>query len=511
MGIMSIRKFTKRLLAPVIIVLVVAMTIGLFYIGLPSMGKENYNYSGPSIKINGQKISDADFNNYLMQASQQAQQYAQYGMAFSEAQIRDTAITLAIRNTAFEQEMKKAASKIKVTNADVNNLIKKYLPTEEELQSFMDRQGISSKNELKKLVAKDLERQKFIQYKARQLKIKVPKSEVLDNLEQIKVSHILIGTKDTNNKPLRSEAEALKRANEVYQKVVNGGDFAQLAKQYSDDPGSKDKGGVYDMPLNQFKTNMVKEFVDAALALNEGQISKPVKTQYGYHIIKLDSRLLPTGNAYKEKYREVEGSLLIQEAQQSKAFNDWMQSINDKAQKNLEILDPGLRAYRLKEEQKWAEAAQAYEKALKKGYYKNRVEMYIDASDVYLQLKQAKKAIEVLRKAPKISTDTIDYQVALANAYKGNNQAKKGQDLLVKFGAAHADDVAVHQKLKDVFTSWNLTDLAAKETQTVADIQKQEQEKLQKYQQSLQQKQQQPATTQPQQQQPATSQSVPAK
>ena len=105
MSIMSIRRVAKRLLAPVIIVLVVAMMVGVFYIGFPAMNKpgDSSTYVGPSIKVNGQQVKDADFNTYLAQAGQQAQQYAQYGMSYSEAQIRDTAVSMAIKDIAFQQ------------------------------------------------------------------------------------------------------------------------------------------------------------------------------------------------------------------------------------------------------------------------------------------------------------------------------------------------------------------------------------------------------------------------
>jgi hypothetical protein len=328
-------------------------------------------------------------------------------------------------------------------------------------------------------------------------------------LEQITVSHILIGLKDSNNKP-RTDAQALQLAKQVYQKVTSGGDFAELAKQYSDDPGSKDKGGTYGpMGVDQFKGSMAKEFVDASLALKAGQISTPIKTQYGYHIIKLDSRALPTGSEYKEKYKQIRDSLLVSKAQESPLYTDWIQKINRKALNKLEILDPGLRAFRLQTEQKWQESSEAYGKALKKNYYKNRVDTYIDASNVYIQLKQPKEAIAILKKAPADSTDNIDFQAVLASAYKADNNIAKGQAILVKYGQAHADDIKIHSKLKDIYTSWNLTDLVAKETQILADIQKQEQEKNQQYQDSLKQ---QPGNEQQQQlQQTTTSQAAPVK
>ncbi len=99
------------------------------------------------------------------------------------------------------------------------------------------------------------------------------------------VSHILI-TIDEG----RSEEEAKKRAEEVLAKINNGEDFAELAKEYSDDPGSKDNGGTYE---NQPVSMWVPEFKDAALTLPLNEVSGLVKTQFGYHIMKVSSREIP--------------------------------------------------------------------------------------------------------------------------------------------------------------------------------------------------------------------------
>lgn len=110
------------------------------------------------------------------------------------------------------------------------------------------------------------------------------------------VRHILIGLNDSNNKPLRTKEEALKLAQEVQTKLKNGGDFTALAKEYSDDPGSKDNGGLYEnAPVNQW----VAEFKQAALDLKIGQISDPVGTAYGYHVMKVESRTVKTFESAK--------------------------------------------------------------------------------------------------------------------------------------------------------------------------------------------------------------------
>jgi foldase protein PrsA len=102
------------------------------------------------------------------------------------------------------------------------------------------------------------------------------------------VSHILIATEDfQTGKALRTKEEALARAKEVQQKLANGADFAQLAQEYSDDEGSKNNGGTYaDADVNMW----VPEFKKAALDLPLNTVSEPVETQFGYHVMRVESR-----------------------------------------------------------------------------------------------------------------------------------------------------------------------------------------------------------------------------
>ncbi len=84
---------------------------------------------------------------------------------------------------------------------------------------------------------------------------------------------------------LTNSEEKKAKAEEILQKINSGGDFNELAKEYSEDPGSKDNGGLYEgVTTGQF----APEFEKAALALEPGEAApNPVKTKFGYHIIKL--------------------------------------------------------------------------------------------------------------------------------------------------------------------------------------------------------------------------------
>ncbi len=107
--------------------------------------------------------------------------------------------------------------------------------------------------------------------------------------KEVKVAHILIcylGA-DSCESPVYTKKEALEKAQEIYNEA-NADNFAQLAHQYSTDPGSKDNGGEYDF----FGTGMmVPEFETASFEAQVGEIVGPVETQFGYHVIyKKDER-----------------------------------------------------------------------------------------------------------------------------------------------------------------------------------------------------------------------------
>jgi foldase protein PrsA len=114
------------------------------------------------------------------------------------------------------------------------------------------------------------------------------------------VRHILIGLNDAEGKALRTKAEALTLAKDIQTKLKNGGDFVALAKQYSEDPGSKDNGGLYaDADVSQW----VEGFKNAATSQAVGTIGDPVETEFGYHVIKVDSRSVKPFASVKESLR----------------------------------------------------------------------------------------------------------------------------------------------------------------------------------------------------------------
>jgi peptidyl-prolyl cis-trans isomerase C len=135
--------------------------------------------------------------------------------------------------------------------------------------------------------------------------------------EQIKARHILIRMKGSPvpvraGKPDLTDEEAAAKIKEVQKKLAAGGEFAALAAEESDDPTSGSNGGE----LGQFKRNsMVPAFEEAAFKLKPGEVSEPVKTQFGYHLIKVDSRQ----NSFEDAKSDLERRLKPEMAQKAVA------------------------------------------------------------------------------------------------------------------------------------------------------------------------------------------------
>lgn len=141
--------------------------------------------------------------------------------------------------------------------------------------------------------------------------------------EMVKARHILLKVPaDADEKTI---AEAESRVKDVRKKLEEGADFASLAKEYSDDPGTKDKGGE----LGFFpKGRMVPEFEAAAFAQKPGEISDPVKTAFGYHIIQTEEKREGSVKALDEVQDQIRQEL--QRKKQQEMFEKLVEQIKAK-------------------------------------------------------------------------------------------------------------------------------------------------------------------------------------
>ncbi|MET7016412.1 peptidylprolyl isomerase PrsA [Bacillus mycoides] len=174
----------------------------------------------------------------------------------------------------------------------------------------LEQVGLKNEDELKERMKPEIALEKAI-------RATVTDKDVKDNHKpEMKVSHILVKDEKT--------------AKEVKEKINNGEDFAALAKQYSEDTGSKEQGGE----IAGFAPGQtVKEFEEAAYKLDAGQVSEPIKTSYGYHIIKVtDKKELKPFDEVKDTIRKD-----LEQQRLQDATGKWKQQVINDLLKEADI------------------------------------------------------------------------------------------------------------------------------------------------------------------------------
>jgi peptidyl-prolyl cis-trans isomerase C len=126
--------------------------------------------------------------------------------------------------------------------------------------------------------------------------------------EEVHARHILFRAAPDDKE---ASAAAEKKAQDVEARLKKGEDFATLAKQLTEDPSGKEDGG----DLGFFaKEQMVPEFADVAFAMKPGEVSKPVKTQFGWHVIKVEEKRQKPVPTFDEVKPQIE-QFIAQKAQ----------------------------------------------------------------------------------------------------------------------------------------------------------------------------------------------------
>jgi foldase protein PrsA len=179
-------------------------------------------------------------------------------------------------------------AKIQVKPAEVDSFLKSQynrMGGEQKVKEYFDKLQLSME-----YVRKDIEESIASGHYINELfkkEIPVTEDQVQEKYNQDKtasVRHILLLTQ---GKKEEEKKEIFKKMEKILSEAKQGKDFAKLAEKYSEDPGSKAKGGLYeDFPRGQ----MVKSFEDASFSVPIGEISNIVETSYGYHIIKVIDR-----------------------------------------------------------------------------------------------------------------------------------------------------------------------------------------------------------------------------
>lgn len=224
----------------------------------------------------------------------------QYGAQTLDALISDKIIELEVAKNKVEisseevdKEVESMANYYGGMEA-LDNAMKSYNMTMEDMKD-----NVKMNLSLKKLVGSNIiiSDEEIVSYFEEN-------KEKFNQEEQVSASHILV------------ESEEL--AKEIREKLVAGEDIAELAKEYSTDEGTKNNGGN----LGFFgRGEMVESFDKAAFTLNIGEISEPIKSNYGYHVIIVNEKKEAKLANLEDSKDDIKETLL--EAQIPEAFNEW--------------------------------------------------------------------------------------------------------------------------------------------------------------------------------------------
>ncbi len=358
------RRITRAIAAWVLFLAIIIVFI-FFGVTPDRMGAE---HGGWAAQVNGKIISLADFSQVAeqMRADPQVQMFEQSNPEFARAYAQQQALTQLIRRQVMIEDFKK--NRIFVPDREVAEVLVKIPAFQENGQFSRTRylQYIEGSGQTKGGFEDRLREQQQVERAARAFaaalrplaiederlkKVEsqnvsvdvvsfpleivapetVPAAAVRDFLakpetaarvkayydansakykmpEQAKVRHILLAV---DEKAADKDWEAArKKALEISAQIKAGSDFASLAKKNSADPGSKDAGGLIDFfPRGQ----MVPEFEDYAFKGKIGEISEPIRTKYGFHIVRVEDRRAEKTTSLEEAREDIAELLLAQE------------------------------------------------------------------------------------------------------------------------------------------------------------------------------------------------------
>jgi peptidyl-prolyl cis-trans isomerase D len=269
----------------------------------------------PGLTENGQFIGEQRYRQLLQLQNMTPQEFEEEIRSGVTLQKLHAALTnwITVSDKELEDEYKRRNEKVKlaVVSFPADKFREGLDATDAELNTYYE----AHKNELK-VSEKRKVKYALVDMQAIRTRTQVSAEDIQrsyeDNKqqystpEQVRASHILLKTEG------KDDATVKKQAEDLLAKVKKGADFSKLATEFSEDDASKVKGGDLDF---FGKGQMVPEFDKAAFSMKPGEISDLVKTQYGYHIIKLTEKKDATTKSLDEVRAQIEDQIKWDRAQ----------------------------------------------------------------------------------------------------------------------------------------------------------------------------------------------------
>lgn len=467
----------RKQMKGIIIVVCVAFGLGLFYVG---EGFFNPSSSIPVIaQVNGDSITSLELDQRYYNIASFAAQMGQPVTRAQEADLRFSALQDLVDQRLMLQAAKRERIRVdnKLVNEEFNSLQAAY---GDEFNTVLRMQGLNHAS-LRELIRESLLLEKVREEKS---KVTLTDDEVRQAFDQereeIEVRHILI---DPASDGLGGDWDAaLAKAEEILDRLIAGEEFETLAAAHSADPGTRDQGG--DLGYIRRADPLVQEFIDAAFALEVGEISAPVRSVFGYHIIQVTDRRLEEP---ERPFEEVEAELrarLERERGQAR-FNEWLEEERAKAQ--VTINEPRLRAYQLARSGRLDQAIAQYREAIHAdpfdGYLHYRLALLLE------QVGAEEEALQAYADAANNAATDPYLWFALGSAYQEHGDFEEAKEAYMTASELSPSNLQLHQYLAIAFREMGFEELADAELAKVEEIQQQLVEEFIRQQEALQRQQ----------------------
>jgi len=251
-------------------------------------------------KVGGEAITEADFQAAFRLLGQQEQMQILMIQGGKEEFVKRMAESKLLSVKAKRLELDKTPSYQRALDRTKDDLL---------AREFLAKEGEALQ---KKLVVAEADVKAY--YDKHPERFKQP--------DLVSVRHILVSVKQGENPQGLSDADAKKRIAKIQAELKKGAKFEDLAKKYTDDPGSKESGGLY---ADQDPAAWVPEFGAAARTQPLGKVGAPVKTQFGYHLIKVEARKPARQVPFEEAKQPAEK--MAQQERQASVWNELMDSL----------------------------------------------------------------------------------------------------------------------------------------------------------------------------------------
>jgi parvulin-like peptidyl-prolyl isomerase len=271
--------------------------------------------------VDGEEIAKSDYDALINQAKQSYKnQKRDFPAAGSQEfqTLRNQAVQFLVQREQFEQEA--ADLDVEVTDAQVDARLKQiqeqyFGGDKAKYEKQLKEQGLSEK-QVRNDIRAQIVSEKLFEQVTRE--VKVTDAQIQAYYEKNKEQYSQPESRDVRHILVKTKA----KADELYAELQNGADFAALAKKHSTDTGSKANGGK----LTISKGQTVAPFDATAFSLKKGVISKPVKTEFGFHIIEALTEVKPAKTTPLKDVKESIRQQLLQ-TKKNETMTKWVDDL----------------------------------------------------------------------------------------------------------------------------------------------------------------------------------------